>query len=318
VKEVTAPPMKIRRDAPGDHRGTAPRPGGVDRPPRPAYRAKERPFDQFASSLIVAAVSGNPLAGSSSMRIAHGTDAMRAASWESRSERPACRLRGAARLRARFVGGAVVALWLVGAAPAQIGAGAEGKTAAGATGKSTPENAAAKKKVARPKRLNPVGRPDGSIIDQPARWYLWFDEREDRWCLRSTTSGKLVQFSGTITVSDGKVDSVVGVGFANLKGRKEKNNSWSLSADRRTVTVNWKTASSSDGINFKVSGERATLKFDLKIAGADKPESIFVGAAKGHPGANPFELPSAPDETPTEPDTKPRKSAKKAVTKKDD
>jgi hypothetical protein len=196
---------------------------------------------------------------------------------------------------------------------AQVGPGGTAKDSVKSTSPKsggTESGKATKKKSAKARPLDPIGRPEGSIIDQPARWYVWFDDREKHWCLRSTTGGKSVPFAGVVTIEGGRIESCVGVGFKTLKGKKEKDNEWRMSADRKTLNLNWVAAGRSDGVNVKVSGEGATLRFDLKTGGASKPEVIFVGASKGHPAENPFELPANPESTA---DAKPpaKKAAKK-------
>ena len=154
---------------------------------------------------------------------------------------------------------------------------------------------AAKAKGAKPKAkvkaqaLDPWNRPEGSIVDQTARYYVWYDG--DGWHLRSTAKG-LRTFSGTVRVKEAKIKSCVPVGLSDGK-QKGKPDAWRVNEKRSELTYRFRTAAKSDGFDIAVEGE-GTIEFELAIDGEQKPQAIFVGEKKRHPQASPFVLAAKP------------------------
>src|SRR5687767_12196811 len=61
-----------------------------------------------------------------------------------------------------------------------------------------------------PKKLDPWNRPEGSIVDQTARYYVWYDTKG--WHIRCTAKG-LRTFHGTVRVKDARIKSCLPVGL---------------------------------------------------------------------------------------------------------
>ena len=154
---------------------------------------------------------------------------------------------------------------------------------------------AAKAKGAKPKAkvkaqaLDPWNRPEGSIVDQTARYYVWYDA--SGWHLRSTAKG-LRTFSGAVRVKGARIKSAVPVGLSDGK-QKGKPDAWRVNEKRSELTFRFRTAAKSDGFDIDVEGE-GTIEFELAIDGEQKPQAIFVGAKKRHPQSAPFVLPATP------------------------
>ena len=148
-------------------------------------------------------------------------------------------------------------------------------------------------KTARPKsaakKLDPWDRPEGSIVDQTARYYVWYDSQG--WHIRSTAKG-LRTFHGTVRVKDARIKSCVPVG---LKDGRQKGmpDAWRVNDKRSELTFRFRTAAKSDGFDINVEGD-GQIEFDLAIDEQKKPQAIFVGGGKGHPDNVPFSLPATP------------------------
>lgn len=140
-----------------------------------------------------------------------------------------------------------------------------------------------------PRELDPWDRPAGSIVNQTARYYVWYDKQG--WHLRATAKG-LRTFSGQISVKQGSIKSCVPVG---LKDGKQKGipDVWKVNDARSRLTFRFRTANKSDGFDLVVEGD-GELEFDLAIDNQKKPAALFVGAGKQHPSSNPFTLPATP------------------------
>jgi hypothetical protein len=140
-----------------------------------------------------------------------------------------------------------------------------------------------------PRELDPWDRPAGSIVDQTARYYVWYDKQG--WHVRATAKG-LRTFSGTISIKQGSIKSCVPVG---LKDGKQKGipDVWKVNDARSQLAFRFRTAQKSDGFDLVVQGD-GKIEFDLGIDNQKKPAAIFIGAGKRHPSSNPFTLPAAP------------------------
>jgi len=152
----------------------------------------------------------------------------------------------------------------------------------------------AKKKAAKTKAepvvLDPSGRPEGSIVDQSGRYYVWHDGQG--WHLRTTAKvGR--NFHGAVRVKDAKIKTYKSVGLKNDKqGGSE--DSWRVNDARSELTFQFKTGKLSDGLDFVVEGDDGEVEFDLHIDKQKSPQAIFVGRGLQHPDTNPFSLPAAP------------------------
>jgi hypothetical protein len=142
-----------------------------------------------------------------------------------------------------------------------------------------------------PRVLDPFDRPDGSIHDQTARYYVWFDKQG--WHVR-TTSKQGRHFHGKIQVKDARIASCLSVG---LDKQKNVTDAWQVNAARSELQFDFKTGRLADGFDFVVEGDAGELEFELKIDDKSNPKTIFVGRALGHPEASPFTLPAIPQKT---------------------
>jgi len=151
----------------------------------------------------------------------------------------------------------------------------------------------APKAKAEPVVLDPIGRTDGKIVDQTARYYIWYDPENEAWNLRTTAKvGR--NFHGTIRVKEAKIKSVLPVGLKNDRQKKGSQDAWRFNGDRSELTFQFKTSQLSDGFAFKLDGEDGEIEFDLQIDNQKNPRAIFVGKGEQHPDKNPFSLPVAP------------------------
>jgi hypothetical protein len=153
---------------------------------------------------------------------------------------------------------------------------------------------AAKKKggkgKAGPRTLDPFDRPEGSIVDQTARYYVWFDDKG--WHIRTTAKGAR-DFEGAIKVKDAKIKSCVSIGLKEGK-QKGRPDLWKVNGSRSELTFQFRTGTKSDGFDLVVEGEEGQIEFDLSIGGKKNPKAVFVGRGLQHPAENPFSLPAAP------------------------
>lgn len=137
-----------------------------------------------------------------------------------------------------------------------------------------------------PEALDPAGRPEGQIFNQPARYYIWHDS--EGWRIRAA-SVKTNAFAGTVTVRGGRIERWHGVGLDANKGKAA--DQFRVSGDRTRLEFQFTVGKKSDGFDLKVSGDRPVLTFDLRVNGAAaKPKALFLGKAKAHPAAHPFAL----------------------------
>jgi hypothetical protein len=151
----------------------------------------------------------------------------------------------------------------------------------------------AKAQGAKPKakvqQLDPWNRPEGPIVDQTARFYVWYDS--SGWHIRSTAKG-LRTFHGTVRVKDAQIKSCVPVGLSDGK-QKGKPDAWRVNDQRSELTFRFRTAAKSDGFDIGVEGD-GTIEFELAIDGEQRAQAIFVGEKKRHPQSAPFVLPAKP------------------------
>jgi hypothetical protein len=149
----------------------------------------------------------------------------------------------------------------------------------------------APKTKAEPTVLDPFGRPEGSIVAQTARYYVWYDG--ESWHLRTTAKvGR--NFHGTIRTKDARIKSCRSVGLKNDKQKKGATDAWRVNDARSELTFHFKTGQLSDGFDFVVEGEEGQLDFDLLIDDQKNPRAIFVGRGEQHPDKNPFSLGAMP------------------------
>lgn len=138
--------------------------------------------------------------------------------------------------------------------------------------------------------LNPLFRPRGAIVRKgEPHYYVWYEGA--LWHVRST-SPKLRQFHGTITIRNGRIT------YCRLIGR-EKNDTWRFGKTRNIVQFKFQTAAASDGLDFKVVGaENAEVVLDLRLD-KRKPglKNVHVGAAQLHPRKLPLVFPARPNRT---------------------
>jgi hypothetical protein len=162
-----------------------------------------------------------------------------------------------------------------------------------------------KKKNAPPKEIediDPTGRFDGGIIDQSSSFFLWFDDGE--WRLRTGSTNRKTNFTGTIKAKNGTFASWHGAGLD--KGKKNPD-VFRINNDRTELTFSFVTAGRADGINFKIKGDDAILEFALNADGRNGPRVVKIGKEKQNPSGMPFRIRAKPPES----EDKPKKPGKK-------
>jgi hypothetical protein len=182
-----------------------------------------------------------------------------------------------------WVAGIVFGLWI--AVPSVEGLQGKGKESA-----ATEKKGVKAKAKAEAAELDPFGRPEGSIVDQTARYYIWYDSQ--RWHLRTTAKvGR--NFNGTIRVKDARIKSCLSVGLKNDRQKKTASDAWQVNAARTELKYEFRTGQLSDGFDFVVEGD-GEIEFELLIDTQKNPRAIFVGREGQHPSKNPFSLPVEP------------------------
>ena len=141
--------------------------------------------------------------------------------------------------------------------------------------------------------VDAFGRPEGSIANQTARYYAWYDG--EQWHLR-TTAKQARNFNGTIRVTNGEIKSCVGVGVKNDRQKKANTDAWRINPQRNELKFVFRTATLSDGLDFVVEGD-GPIEFDLFIDTQQNPRAIFLGRSGEHPRQIPFRLPAQVERT---------------------
>ena len=140
--------------------------------------------------------------------------------------------------------------------------------------------------------LNPYGHMAGMLTDQPARFYVWYEDQEG-WHLRSAATKRgLIKFEGTVRVINGELRRCRPIGL-DSKGKYA--DQWSLDKERRELKFMFWTAQVFDGFDFNVAPRTAELEFELKVGGREQPKRIFIGGKGQHPPKVRFTLPAAPE-----------------------
>ena len=162
-----------------------------------------------------------------------------------------------------------------------------------ATAEQVAAQSPAKKKAASAaaaQSIDPFDRPEGSIVNQSARFYVWYDKQG--WHVRSTAKvGRA--FAGVIRLKDAKVKSCVPIGLRDGKQRGVAD-TVKFNDERSNVKFSFRTGQLSDGIDLVVDGEEGQIEFELTIDGKQNPKAIFIGSGKQHPTSSPFTFPAAP------------------------
>ena len=139
-----------------------------------------------------------------------------------------------------------------------------------------------------PVELDPFNRPEGDIVDQSGRYYIWYDT--NGWHLRTMAMvGR--HFHGTLRLKNAKIKSCLSVGLKKDKQKKDDN--WQFNDARTELKFEFHTGKMSDGFDLVVDGE-GEIEFDLFIDKLKGPKNIFVGKGGQHPDKNPFTLPATP------------------------
>ncbi len=187
-------------------------------------------------------------------------------------------------IRVALVRSALAALVLVGSEAAQSApAGRDRREAAQASQKPSVKRPAGRK------ALDPIGRPDGQIHDQTARFYVWFDK--SGWHVR-TTAKQVRRFSGTIRLTDARVKSCLPIGLKERQ--KAAADALRVKPDRSEVQFAFRTSTASDGFDLQVesgSGADGEIEFDLAIDDQRNARTVCIGKARQQPGRVPFLLP---------------------------
>ena len=136
--------------------------------------------------------------------------------------------------------------------------------------------------------LDPQGRPDEKLVNQPRRYYVWHDA--EGWHLRSAAKN-VVKFEGTIRAVGGTFRKCRPVGI-DLKGKSA--DAWSLDKERRELRFLMHTSTSFDGFDFDLDGKATEVEFELSAGGKAQANLIFVGREGDHPSEPKFRLPADP------------------------
>jgi hypothetical protein len=135
--------------------------------------------------------------------------------------------------------------------------------------------------------INPWHRPEGSIVNKSARFYVWYEE--GTWSLRACSIRNRT-FHGTAKITgEGKFKAVLPVGFQESRQK----DAWGLAENRKEVKFSFRTSNKSDGLDIKVEGE-GEIEFDLHIDDTQQAKVVHIGASEQHPRKNPFQLPLSP------------------------
>jgi hypothetical protein len=155
-------------------------------------------------------------------------------------------------------------------------------TAVGTTSRSVAANARAGSWPA-PELIDPRGRPEGQLVEQTARFYIF--QTGDRWhVITASRNPKGMVFRGVISVDQGQIKAAVPVG-------NERRDSAQFSPSQQTIMFRFKTGLKADGFYFMVSRETTRIYFNLDAPQAKRmPQHIFIGEQKVNPAANPFVL----------------------------
>jgi hypothetical protein len=135
--------------------------------------------------------------------------------------------------------------------------------------------------------INPWNRPEGSIVEKSARFYVWYDG--NGWHLRSC-SQRARRFHGTIKVKDATIKSCAPVGLG-----KEQKDAWSVDDARSLLKFDFQTSTKSDGLDIRLQGDSGEMEFELQIDGEKRANFVFIGKEEKHPPRNPFTLPAVPE-----------------------
>ncbi|HKB39767.1 MAG TPA: hypothetical protein VKD72_25245 [Gemmataceae bacterium] len=137
--------------------------------------------------------------------------------------------------------------------------------------------------------LDAIGEPRDFHRGETVRYALWHDQHG--WHLRTTTREKKHGFKGTIEVEGGTLERVHSF---RLEKEGRLADHWKLGPQHRCVTFDFETDGGIDGINFRVSKEAKSLRFNLHIDGKHERERIYIGQGGQHPRNDPFTLPAHP------------------------
>jgi hypothetical protein len=145
------------------------------------------------------------------------------------------------------------------------------------------------KRPAGKKAIDPIGRPDGQIHDQTARFYVWFDR--SGWHVR-TTAKQVRRFHGTVRLTDARIKSCLAVGLKERQ--KAGSDAFRVNAARSELMFEFRTSTASDGFDLAVEGDEGEIEFELAIDEQKLPRSVFIGKSKEHPDKMPFRMPAEP------------------------
>ncbi len=113
-------------------------------------------------------------------------------------------------------------------------------------------------------------------------YYIWHNDQEDRFHLRTTDSAGVFAYSGVLH-TDGRFHDVELV-------RKEVDDHVQVSRDGHTIVFRFVTAEGIDGIDFNVAGgSHIGLRLSRDGSLID-PSNIYLGADGVHPPRNPFRI----------------------------
>lgn len=124
------------------------------------------------------------------------------------------------------------------------------------------------------------GQPTTVQLGAADGYYIWHNDREDKFHLRTTDSAGVFAYSGVLR-TDGRFHDVEVV-------RKELVDHVQVGPDGHTIVFRFVTAEGIDGIDFNVAGGRY-IEFRLSRNGSlIDPSSIHLGVNGVHPRRNPF------------------------------
>jgi hypothetical protein len=143
---------------------------------------------------------------------------------------------------------------------------------------------------------DPEGRWPKYKVGQPQRFIVWHDN--DGWHVRTTSAARAI-FTGTIKLSEGRIEKITG--FDDLERARGKNTKDAdfgrVNVERTRIDFRFVTNGKEDSFDFTVSEQATELEFTLRIDNAEQPEHVFIGKQGQHPKKASFKLPARPGRT---------------------
>jgi hypothetical protein len=160
------------------------------------------------------------------------------------------------------------------------------------------QNAIAQKaKVAPIEAVSPVGRWAEFAAGQKRRVHVWYSDGV--WHFRCTCGVNPTVFDGTVTLDKGSAQIVGGEGEFEQRGKAGKvtnpKNADYVQAMPGGIGFRFQCIGKLNGLDFTVSKEAKTIRFEFAVNNESKAEYIFIGASGAQPVSAAFNLPAHPN-----------------------